>query len=145
MPPKHLIDPYGREISYLRLSVTERCNLSCIYCSSHPLECGKKLGKELLTVENCLTIGQAALESGITKIRLTGGEPLMRSDILRIISGLSAIPGLQDLSLTTNGIFLERMAFDLAAAGLHRVNISLDSLDEANFQQITNGGKLRSI
>jgi len=144
MSQKLLIDPYGREISYLRLSVTERCNLSCIYCRSHPLECDKKPGKELLTVENCLNIGQAAVESGITRIRLTGGEPLMRPDILKIISGLSAIPGLKDLSLTTNGIFLDRLAFDLAAAGLHRVNISLDSLDEANFQQITKGGKLRS-
>lgn len=144
MSQQLLIDPYGRKISYLRLSVTERCNLSCIYCRSHPLECGKELGKELLTLENCLNIGQAAAELGITKIRLTGGEPLLRPDILKIISGLAAVPGLKDLSLTTNGIFLDSMAFDLAAAGLKRVNISLDSLDETNFRQITNGGKLRS-
>ncbi|NMB34882.1 MAG: GTP 3',8-cyclase MoaA [Firmicutes bacterium] len=140
-----LIDPYGREISYLRLSVTERCNLSCIYCSANPLECAKKMGKDLLTVESCLAIGQAAVELGMTKIRLTGGEPLMRADILDIISGLSAIPGLKDLSLTTNGIFLDDMASELASAGLHRVNISLDSLEEANFQRITNGGKLQSV
>ena len=144
MSQQLLIDPYGRKISYLRLSVTERCNLSCIYCRSHPLECGQELGEELLTLEDCLTVGRAAVELGVTKIRLTGGEPLLRPDILKITSGLAAIPGLKDLSLTTNGIFLDSMAFDLAAAGLKRVNISLDSLDENNFRQITNGGKLRS-
>ncbi len=142
--PQKLIDPYGRVISYLRLSVTERCNLSCIYCRSNPLECGKGQGKEMLTVDDCLNIGQAAVELGMTRIRLTGGEPLVRPDILKIITGLSAIPGLKDLSLTTNGIYLDKMAFDLATAGLNRVNISLDSLDEANFRHITNGGRLLS-
>lgn len=142
---RRLVDPYGREISYLRLSVTERCNLSCIYCSSNPLECAKKMGQDLLTVDSCLAIGQVAVGLGMSRIRLTGGEPLMRTDILDIVSGLSVIPGLKDLSLTTNGIFLDKMAFDLAAAGLHRVNISLDSLDEANFQRITNGGKLHNV
>jgi cyclic pyranopterin phosphate synthase len=137
-------DSYGREVNYLRLSVTEQCNLSCFYCRSTPGECGKETGKELLTVENCLTIGQVAVDLGITRIRLTGGEPLLRPDILDITGGLAAIPGLKDLSLTTNGILLEKIAFKLAAAGLKRVNISLDSLDEANFHQITNGGKLQS-
>jgi len=84
------------------------------------------------------------VELGITRIRLTGGEPLVRPDILEIVGGLAAIPGLKDLSLTTNGILLEKIAFELAGAGLKRVNISLDSLDEANFRQITNGGKLQS-
>lgn len=144
MPQNLLVDPYGREISYLRLSVTERCNLNCIYCRSNPLECGRRQGKELLTAEGCLDIGRAAVELGMTRIRLTGGEPLMRPDILEIVSGLAAIPGLEDLSLTTNGIFLDKMAFDLAAAGLKRVNISLDSLDEVNFRNITNGGRLNS-
>ncbi len=142
--PRQFIDSFGREVNYLRLSVTEQCNLSCFYCRSHPGECGRETGKELLTVENCLIIGQVAVDLGITRIRLTGGEPLLRPDILDITGGLSAIPGLKDLSLTTNGILLEKNAFKLAAAGLKRVNISLDSLNEANFRQITNGGKLQS-
>jgi len=139
-------DPFGREITYLRLSVTEQCNLSCFYCRSHPGECSREreTGKDLLTIEDCLTIGQVAVELGITRIRLTGGEPLVRPDILEITGGLAALPGLKDLSLTTNGILLEKIAFKLAEAGLKRVNISLDSLDEANFRQITNGGKLHS-
>lgn len=142
--PRKMKDPFGREVNYLRLSVTEQCNLSCFYCRSHPGECSKETAKSLLTVENCLTIGQVAVELGITRIRLTGGEPLVRADILEITRGLSEIPGLKDLSLTTNGILLEKLAFELAGAGLNRVNISLDSLDETNFRQITNGGKLQS-
>lgn len=138
------IDSYGREINYLRLSVTEKCNLSCFYCRSNPLECGKVAGKELLTVDNYRTLGQVAVALGMTRIRLTGGEPLIRPDILQIVAVLSSIHGLKDLSLTTNGILLEKMAFDLAKAGLKRVNISLDSLDETNFRNITKGGKLRS-
>lgn len=138
------IDPYGRDVNYLRLSVTEQCNLSCFYCRSNPLECGKSGGKELLTVQDITKIAEAAVELGITRIRLTGGEPLIRFDILSIVESMSAIPGLKDLSLTTNGILLEKMAAQLAAAGLKRVNISLDSLNEANFSNITNGGKLQS-
>lgn len=142
--PEKFIDPYGREVYYLRLSVTEQCNLSCFYCRSNPLECGKKGGKDLLDVEEIKKIAEVAVGLGITRIRLTGGEPLIRPDIVDIVKGLSAIPGLKDLSLTTNGILLEKMAFQLAAAGLNRVNISLDSLDEANFSNITKGGKLQS-
>ena len=87
--PQKLIDPYGRVISYLRLSVTERCNLSCIYCRSNPLECGKGQGKEMLTVDDCLNIGQAAVELGMTRIRLTGGTvgaPRYFKDYYRFIS-----------------------------------------------------------
>jgi len=138
------LDSYGREVNYLRLSVTEQCNLSCFYCRSNPLQCGKDPGRELLTVDDYHTLGQVAVDLGITRIRLTGGEPLIRPDILQIVAALSSIPGLKDLSLTTNGILLEKMAFDLAKAGLKRVNISLDSLDETNFRNITKGGKLKS-
>lgn len=137
-----LIDPYGRKVNYLRLSLTERCNLSCFYCRSDSSECPVEIGKEQLTAEDYLVLGKAAVEMGINRIRLTGGEPLLRQDILHIVEKLSSIPGLQDLSLTTNGVLLERMAFKLAVAGLKRVNISLDSLDEANFKRITKGGKL---
>ncbi len=137
-----LVDAYGREVNYLRLSVTEKCNLNCFYCRSSPVDCGVVSQEESLTVSALVNIGRAAVELGIKRIRLTGGEPLLRPDILEIVRGLAGIPGIKDLSLTTNGVMLHRLAFDLAAAGLNRVNISLDSLDEANFKQITKGGKL---
>lgn len=142
---KKLVDVYGREINYLRLSVTEKCNLSCFYCRSNPAECGVDEGKQLLSVDDYRAIGQAAVELGIRRIRLTGGEPLLRNDIVNIVRVLARIPALNDLSLTTNGVLLPELAFPLAEAGLQRVNISLDSLDDANFSQITNGGKLERV
>ncbi len=144
MPPK-LVDAYGREVNYLRLSVTENCNLSCFYCRSSPEICGaEKIEEELLTVEEILAVARAAVELGISRVRLTGGEPLLRPDILPIVRGLAGLQGIADLSLTTNGMLLDNLAFKLADAGLNRVNISLDSLEEANFKKITNGGKLTS-
>jgi cyclic pyranopterin phosphate synthase len=141
---KKIFDPFGREVNYLRLSVTEHCNLNCFYCSSNPGECVAGSRRELLTPESITVIGQAAVELGITKIRLTGGEPLVRPDIVEIVRRLANIEGLKDLSLTTNGILLEGLASRLADAGLKRVNISLDSLDEGNFKKITNGGKIKN-
>jgi cyclic pyranopterin phosphate synthase len=141
---KKLYDAFGREVNYLRLSVTERCNLNCFYCSSNPGECAASSRKELLTADNFFVIGQAAVELGMTRIRLTGGEPLIRPDIVDIVHNLASIEGLKDLSLTTNGILLKDLAPKLAKAGLKRVNISLDSLDEGNFKKITNGGKLKN-
>lgn len=142
---KKLADSYGREVNYLRLSVTEQCNLSCFYCRTDPAGCSPGPEELLLSAAEIFVIGQAAVELGMTRIRLTGGEPLLRPDILEIARNLSGIAGLQDLSLTTNGILLEETAFELARAGIKRVNISLDSLDEANFAQITCGGKLASV
>lgn len=139
-----LQDQYGREVNYLRLSVTDKCNLSCFYCRSDPGKCGIKPEEGSLKVKDYLKIGRIAAEMGIQRIRLTGGEPLLHPDILKIVSSLANLDGIKDLSLTTNGILLEEMAPQLAKAGLNRVNISLDSLDEANFRQITNGGKLAS-
>ena len=141
---KKLADQYGRELNYLRLSVTEKCNLSCFYCRSDPGICGIEPLEGSLKVADYLQIGQAAADLGISRIRLTGGEPLLHPGILEIVSGLADIDGISDISLTTNGILLENMAPQLAEAGLKRVNISLDSLDENNFRQITNGGKLKS-
>ncbi len=137
-----LIDPFGRTINYLRLSITEHCNLNCFYCRSEPEGCRAVTKDKILTAEECLNIAEAAVELGMTRIRLTGGEPLVHPDITDIIFRLSRIDGLKDLSLTTNGVFLETMAFKLAEAGLDRVNISLDSLDEETYRQITRGGKL---
>ena len=141
---RKLSDQYGREVNYLRLSITDKCNLSCFYCRSEPGVCGVEPAEGSLKTADFLKISRAAADLGINRIRLTGGEPLLHPDILEIVSGLSAIKGIKDISLTTNGILLESMASSLAKAGLNRVNISLDSLDEANFRQITKGGKLTS-
>ncbi len=139
-----LIDPFGRQITYLRLSVTEQCNLKCFYCRPEPGSAVAEMGGKLLTVNEFKMVAEAAVALGMTRIRLTGGEPLLRPDILNIVSELSAIEGLEDISLTTNGIYMEKMAFKLAEAGLKRVNISLDSLDEATYSRITGGGKLQN-
>jgi cyclic pyranopterin phosphate synthase len=137
-----LVDPYGRIINYLRLSVTEHCNLNCVYCRSEQQVCRAGVKEEVLTIQECLAIAEAAVELGMTRIRLTGGEPLVHPDILDIISGISRMDGLMDLSMTTNAVLLDSMAFKLAEAGLDRVNISLDSLDEETYRRITRGGKL---
>lgn len=139
-----LVDQYGRVIDYLRLSVTDKCNLSCFYCRSDPNKCTVEPSEAKLSVENYRQISEAVEELGISRIRLTGGEPLLRRDIVDIVRTIAGTRGIRDVSLTTNGMLLEKMAADLAAAGLKRVNISLDSLDEANFRQITKGGCLES-
>jgi cyclic pyranopterin phosphate synthase len=136
-------DSYGREIDYLRVSVTDRCNLGCIYCMP-----GRKPrcfhDEELLTVEELERIARVAMGFGLRKIRLTGGEPLLRPDILDIIFAIKG-QGVRDLSLTTNGILLSRMAGALREAGLDRVNVSLDTLDPLTFKRITDGGDLERV
>ena len=139
---RHVLkDPYQRKIDYLRLSVTDRCNLRCLYCM--PAEGVPHLPHEdILTYEEILRFAAAAARSGIGKIRLTGGEPLVRKGIESLISGLSAISPRPDLSLTTNGILLDRQARALRRAGLRRVNVSIDSLDPGTYREITRGGDL---
>ncbi len=139
-----LVDRYGRAITYLRLSVTDKCNLNCFYCRSDPSKCAVEPSEARLSVEHYRQISEVAGALGISRIRLTGGEPLLRTDIVKIVEAVAGAKGIRDLSLTTNGMLLDRMAEDLAAAGLKRVNISLDSLDEENFRQITKGGCLES-
>ncbi len=131
-----LLDPYKRKINYLRISVTDRCNLRCCYCMP---EEGIPLisHEEILTYEEILRIVRVFAEEGISKVRLTGGEPLVRKGIADFISRLSQIEGIEDLSLTTNGILLKEFAQDLKRAGLKRINISLDSLRRERFYQIT--------
>lgn len=136
-----LVDMFGRRISYLRISVTDRCNLNCFYCMPGVDGCSRGSGDILATAE-IVSIARAAASCGITKIRLTGGEPLLRPDLTELVKQLSAIPEISDLSLTTNGVMLERLARPLAAAGLKRVNISLDSLRPDIFRGITRGGVL---
>lgn len=134
-----LIDPFGRSITYLRISLTDRCNLRCAYCM--PASGGQWLPHEdLLTADEIIRVAEAAAGLGITKIRLTGGEPLVRPDVVEIVARIAAIDGIQDVSLTTNAMLLENMAQSLADAGLKRVNISLDTLNADKFKRITRFG-----
>ena len=134
-----LYDSFNRPISYLRISVTDRCNLRCIYCMP---EGGVSLVRheDILTYEEICAAAQTAAELGITKIRLTGGEPLVRSGLPHLIHMLSKIDAIDDISLTTNGTLLSRCAAELKLAGLKRVNVSLDTLRPNRFKFITRLG-----
>ncbi len=136
-----MIDQFGRNINYLRLSVTERCTLRCVYCRADEGLCPKAAE---LSGADFLRISRACVALGIRRIRLTGGEPLLRKDILEIVSGLGQIDALEDLSMTTNAQMLAEQAESLKQAGLKRVNISLDSLKEDRYRQIT-GGELQNV
>ncbi len=139
-----LIDAHNRKINYLRISITDRCNLRCQYCM--PQEGVSQFGhEEVLRYEEILRIAAIAARRGISKIRITGGEPLVRKDAVRLVSQLARIEGIQDLSITTNGIHLEGFAPDLRRAGLQRVNISMDSLNADKYRKITRGGDLSRV
>lgn len=134
-------DVFGREISYMRISVTDRCNLRCRYCM--PEEGVKNLGHEnILSFEEITRIVRAAAELGITKYRITGGEPLARKGIVSLVESLAAIDGVRELAMTTNGTMLAQHAEALKKAGLQRVNISVDSLVRHKYEEITRGGDL---
>ena len=134
-------DSFKRNINYLRISLTDRCNLRCAYCM--PPEGIKWLPHdEVLTIEEILAVVKAGVEIGIRKVRLTGGEPLVRRGVVDLIRRLNDIPQIDDIAVTTNGILLGAMAGDLKAAGLSRVNISLDTLKPERFRQITRCGDL---
>lgn len=137
-------DHHNRRIDYLRLSVTDRCNLRCTYCmpaEGIPWQSHEKI----MSYEEMLIFVRAAASLGISKIRLTGGEPLVRKGIVSFISELKALDGVTDISLTTNGMLLSSMAQDLKDAGLDRLNLSLDSLDPQRFNKITRGGDLAKV
>ena len=136
-----MFDAYERKIEYLRISLTDRCNLRCRYCM--PQEgVPRRDHAEILSLEEIGEIVSAAAELGITKIRLTGGEPLVRRGVVELCGRLSAVPGIRELTLTTNGLLLPGMAKELKAAGVRRVNISLDTLDPEKYAWITRGGAL---
>ncbi len=140
---KTLTDPFGRSITYLRISVTDRCNLRCVYCL--PEEGIRWQARERqLSAGEIAQITSAFAQVGVTQVRLTGGEPLVRPDILDIVARLASIPGIKEVSLTTNAMLLEKLAGPLADAGLKRVNISLDTLDEEKFRRITRRWSHRS-
>lgn len=137
-------DLYGRRINYLRLSVTDRCNMRCFYCM--PAEGVEKTGHDaVLSFEELQLIAETAVGLGIEKIRITGGEPLVRAGITGFLGRLAAIPGLRHLALTTNGLLLAQMADELRRAGVQRLNVSLDSLKPDTFQEITRGGDLSRV
>ncbi|AOR24762.1 GTP 3',8-cyclase MoaA [Clostridium taeniosporum] len=139
-----MIDSYGRRINYLRISVTELCNLRCKYCM--PEKGIKKCShNDILRIEEFLEIAKSFVNKGIDKIRITGGEPLVRKGVLSLIKGISEIEGVKDLALTTNGVFLKEYAKKLKEAGLNRVNISLDTLNENKYKHITNGGDINKV
>lgn len=136
-------DQFHREINYVRLSITQRCNLRCVYC--RPEACPESQDSHLLSVDEIARITSALSELGITKVRLTGGEPLLRLDLEDIVRAVSRTPGITDISLSTNGQGLAARAPGLKAAGLNRVNISLDTLQSDKYQTITGGGSLKEV
>ena len=139
-----MYDKFGRNIDYLRISLTDRCNLRCVYCM--PEEGINKLGRnEILSYEEVIKIVKSFAALGIRKIRYTGGEPLIIKDIEKLIYETSIIPGIEDISITTNGIMLYDMAEGLKKAGLKRVNISLDTLNEDKYRSITRGGDINKV
>ena len=131
-----LTDNFQRSIDYIRVSITDRCNLRCLYCV--PLEEMTKLKHEdILSYEEFLRLIQLALDMGISKVRLTGGEPLARKGVIDFSRRLARLPGLKSLSLTTNGVLLEELAQHLYDAGIRRINVSLDTLQREKFLKIT--------
>ena len=137
-------DKFEREINYLRVSITDRCNLHCSYC--RPKEgISLKGHDDILRYEEIIRIVSVAVKMGLIKVRLTGGEPLVRRGFIEFIAALKGINGLQDISLTTNGILLEEFAQDIFSAGIRRINVSLDSLNKGKYFRITNGGDLEAV
>jgi cyclic pyranopterin phosphate synthase len=137
-------DSYGRRIDYLRISLTDRCNMRCVYCMP---EVGMKFmpRAELLTTDELLLVVRAAAAAGFRKIRLTGGEPTLRPDIVEIVQSIKQTPGIEQIAMTTNALRLGRLAQPLKDAGLDRVNISIDTLDPQKFHQVTRGGKFEQV
>ena len=140
-----MIDPFGRAVSYLRVSVTDRCDFRCVYCMSEDMAFLPK--KDLLTLEELDRLCTIFIEKGVKKLRITGGEPLVRRDIMTLFRSLSKKlgRGLEELTLTTNGSQLERYADELAAIGVKRINVSLDTLDQSKFRTITRWGDLDRV
>ena len=139
-----MYERFDRQIDYLRISVTDRCNLRCTYCM--PAEGIQLLRHEdILSFDEITQVARIAVEMGVRKIRLTGGEPLVRRGIVDLVRMIAPIPGLTDLSMTTNGVLLDQFAGPLKEAGLHRINVSLDTLDPDRFREITRGGDVEEV
>lgn len=139
-----MLDRYDRLINTLRVSITDRCNQNCLYCRGKK-ECSSTGRAALMSFEEIVEAAKGFIACGIDRIKLTGGEPLMRRGVVELVQMLSALPGLAELSMTTNGVLLETFAADLKRAGLMRVNISLDSLNRERYREITGGGDLDAL
>ncbi len=137
------IDHYGRRIHYLRISLTDHCNLRCIYCM--PEEITFRPNAELMQDEEIIQLVQLFARLGFDKIRLTGGEPTVRANVVNLVGEIARTPGVRSLSMTTNGVLLKRLAQPLAKAGLQRINISLDTLDPDKFRRLTRWGSLDDV
>lgn len=138
------LDAYHRRIDYLRISLTDRCNLRCVYCM--PAVGMQFMPRpEMLTTDELLLVVRAAAAAGFRKIRLTGGEPTLRPDLIDLVREIKAIPGIEHITMTTNALRLKKLAQPLKDAGLDRVNISIDTLDPQKFRQITRGGRLEQV
>lgn len=138
-----LVDRFGRHVTYVRLSVTDRCDFRCVYCMSEDMTFLPRA--QLLTLEEMAQLGRAFTELGVTKIRITGGEPLVRKNVISLFQELGGLPGLEELTLTTNGSQLDKLAVPLRQAGVRRINISLDSLNPERFRAITRVGDLNKV
>ena len=136
-----MIDTFGRNIHYARISITDLCNLRCQYCMPEEGVTKKDCG-EILRIEDYIRIAEALSKLGVDKIRLSGGEPLVRRGVVSLVEELAKLPGIRDLAMTTNGIFLPRLGDSLKQAGLMRLNISIDTLDRNKYREITRGGDL---
>ena len=140
---EQLIDKINRVVDYVRISVTDRCDFRCVYCMSEDMTFLPR--NQILSLEEIQLIAQAFVELGVTKIRLTGGEPLVRNGITELVKNLSDLPGLKELNMTSNGSQLPRLAKGLKEAGLNRLNISLDSLDAQRFKELPRTGDLDTV
>lgn len=139
-----MLDKYNRILNYLRISVTDRCNLRCTYCM--PEEGVPMLShNDILSFEEIHAVTQEAVNLGVNKVRITGGEPLVRKEIVSLVKMLAGISGISDLSMTTNGILLENFANQLKENGLHRINISLDTMNPEKYNNITRGGDINKV
>jgi cyclic pyranopterin phosphate synthase len=137
------LDQYGRSIHYLRISLTDHCNLRCVYCM--PEDMTFRPNAELMQDDEIIRLVRLFAELGFDKIRLTGGEPTVRAHVVDLVKSIARTPGIRSLSMTTNGILLSRLAQPLAQAGLQRVNISLDTLDPAKFRRLTRWGSMEDV
>ena len=141
--PTTLVDRFGRTVSYLRVSITDRCDFRCVYCMSEDMVFLPR--KQILSLEEIHLVCQAFTELGVNKIRITGGEPLVRKGALELMQQLGSLSGLKELVMTSNGSKLARMAHELSAAGVKRINISLDTLNPALFKVLTRTGDLENV
>lgn len=143
VPGQPMHDSYGRRINYLRISLTDACNLRCVYCMPENMTFRPR--RELMGDDEIIKLVEVGASLGVRKIRLTGGEPTIRQNVVELVRRMAAVPGIKDLAMTTNGLLLDKLAQPLADAGLNRVNISIDTMDPAKFRRITRWGNIDDL